>query len=131
MPHLRAVFSIALRLTRREDEARDLTQDAFLRAFDKFDSFLPGTNCKAWLFTVTYSLFINRYRRQQRAPELINTDEQRLALEARSAALESRPVTTLARATAEADVESALAELPEEYRETIIMVDVEELSYEE
>ena len=131
LPHLRAVFSFARRLTRSEDAARDLTQDAFLRAFSKFDSFAAGTNCRAWLFTIAYSLFVNRYRRQQREPQLMTVDDRDSALEQRAVAPESRQVVTPARAAAEADVEAALAELPEEFRAAITLVDVEELSYEE
>ena len=131
LPHLRAVFNVARRLTRREDAARDLTQDTFLRAFSKFGGFASGTNCKAWLFTITYSLFVNRYRRQKREPQLVTVDDRDSALEQRAVAAESRQVATPARAAAEADVEAALAELPEEYRAAIMLVDVEELSYEE
>lgn len=131
LPHLRAVFNVAWRLTRREDAARDLTQEAFLRAFRKFDSFASGTNCRAWLFTITYSVFVNRYRRQQREPQIMTVDDQDSGLEQRAVSPESRQVTTPARAAAEADVEAALAELPEEYRVAIILVDVEELSYED
>ena len=131
LPYLRAVFNVARRLTRREDAARDLTQDAFLRAFRKFDSFASGTNCKAWLFTITYSLFVNRYRRQQREPELMTVDGQDSALEQWAVAAEPRQVTTPARAAAEADVEAALADLSEVFRAAIMLVDVEELSYEE
>ena len=131
LPHLQAVFNVARRLTRREDEARDLTQDAFLRAFDKFDGFASGTNCKAWLFTITYSLFVNRYRRQQREPVMMAVDDRDSALERPAVAAGSRQVATPARAVAEADVEAALADLAEEYRAAIVLVDVEELSYEE
>ena len=131
LPHLRAVLTVARRLTRRDDDARDLTQEAFLRAFGKFESFASGTNCKAWLFTITYSLFVNRYRRQRREPALMTVDDQDTALDERAAAAQSPRVSTPARAAVEADVEAALAELPEEFRAAIVLVDVEDLSYEE
>lgn len=131
LPHLRAVFNVARRLTQRDDEARDLAQEAFLRAFTKFDSFAAGTNCRAWLLTITYSLFVNRYRRQQRGPDIIAVDDTDTALPAHAPAAQSPARLTPARAAAEADVEAALAELPEEFRSTIVLVDVEELTYEE
>lgn len=131
LPHLRAVFTIARRLTRREEDARDLTQEAFLRALGQFESFAAGTNCKAWLFTITYSLFVNRYRRRQREPALMTVDDQHAALDQRAVITQSRRVSTPARAAVEADVEAALAELPEEFRAAILLVDVEDLSYEE
>ncbi len=131
LPHLRAVFNVARRLTGRDDQAQDLAQDTFLRAFDKFGGFTAGTNCRAWLFTITYSLFINHYRRQQREPKLVSTVGQDPLLESRVPAPESSRVATPARAAAAADVEGALAQLPEEYRAAIMLVDAEDLSYED
>jgi len=129
VPHLGAVYNFALRLTLHDADARDLSQETFLRAFQSFASFAPGTNCKAWLFTITYSLFVNRYRKQRRESRVIapavNTSDARLP------AGNSPPVLTPARAAVEADVETALAELPEDFRAVILLVDVEECSYEE
>ena len=76
IPHLRVVFNVARRLTGRDDQAQDLAQDTFLRAFDKFGGFAAGTNCKAWLLTITYSVFVNRYRRQEREPQIMTVDDQ-------------------------------------------------------
>ena len=131
IPHLRAVFTLARRLTGRNEQAQDLAQDTFLRAFDKFGGFAAGTNCKAWLFTITYSLFVNHYRRQQREPRLVSSDGADSLLESRVPAPESSRVATPARAVADADVEDALAQLPEEYRAAIMLVDTEDLSYED
>ena len=124
LPHMQAVYNLALRLTLREADARDLVQDTFLRAYQHFNRFEAGTNCRAWLFTIAYSVFVNRYRKQRREAEVIvaNRDVDR----PQPAADASR-----ARARVEVDVEQALAELPEEFRATIVLVDVEECSYEE
>ncbi|MBI1849420.1 MAG: sigma-70 family RNA polymerase sigma factor [Planctomycetes bacterium] len=129
LPHFRAVFNVARRLTRRDEDAHDLTQEAFFRAYRKFDTFAPGTNCKAWLFTITYSLFVNRYHRDRRDPHVVPLD-QHDEVPGRGST-DARHVPTPARAAVAADVETALAELPEEYRAAILLVDVEELSYEE
>ena len=126
-----AVYNVARRLTRHEADARDLVQDAFLRAFQHFDSFTTGTNCRAWLFTITYSVFVNRYRRQQRQPALVAADELGWSVDDRVVDRRSPPPTTPARATAAADVESALAELPDDFRAAIVLVDLEDLSYED
>ena len=131
LPHLRAVFNVARRLTRRDDAARDLTQETYLRAFIKFDHFAAGTNCRAWLLSITYSLFVNRYRRQQRGPDLVAIDERVPNARALAQATPSPTRLTPARAAAEADVEAALAELPEEFRAAIMLVDVQDLTYEE
>ena len=135
LPHLEAVYNVARRLTRRDDEARDLTQEAFLRAYRKFSSFAAGTNCRAWLFTVTYSVFVNDYRRRQREPEPRSIDDAE-ADAAESAwpfagATGGRVTSSPARAAAAADVEAALAELSDKFRVAVVLVDVEELSYED
>jgi RNA polymerase sigma-70 factor (ECF subfamily) len=129
VPHLRAVYNFALRLTLQDADARDLSQETFLRAFQSFDSFAAGTNCKAWLFTIAYSIFVNRYRKQRRESRVIAPADT--ASDVRSSAGSSPPVMTPARAAVEADVETALAELSDEFRAVIMLVDVEECSYEE
>lgn len=132
MPHLRAVYGFALRLSRREEEARELTQDTFLRACNRFADFTPGTNCKAWLFSITYSIFVNLYRKSRRDPELVSIDESDWSGNAGIPATSGKPgYPAPARAATEAAVESALATLPEAFRSAIVLVDVEELTYEE
>ncbi len=134
LPYLDQLYRVAARLSGR-DEARDLVQETVLRAFRTFDSFRPGTDCKAWLLTILYSVFINRYRRRRREPELLpeaelesefhrrispGTPEQELRM-LRQAAMEDRSP----------EVRGALDRLPESFRSAILLVDVEELSYEE
>src|ERR1051325_4657596 len=66
LPHLSALYSAALRLTRNERDAEDLVQDAMLRAYRFFDTFEAGTNCKAWLFRILTNVFCNQYRERER-----------------------------------------------------------------
>src|SRR5688572_18504401 len=75
VPWMRALYATAVRLTHGADDAGDLVQETYLRAFRTFDSFVPGTNCKAWLFKILYSVFVNRFRKAQREPEGIPIDE--------------------------------------------------------
>src|SRR5262249_26793451 len=124
VPYLNAVYSFALRLTRHGEDAHDLTQDAFVRAFERFGSFTRGTNCKAWLFSITYSIFVNQYHRSRRDPVRTHADE-------RHELTSPRPLTSSAQVASEADVEAALAQLPDDFRSVVLLVDVEELSYEE
>jgi RNA polymerase sigma-70 factor (ECF subfamily) len=132
VPHLRAVYGLALRLSRREDEAGDLTQDTFLRAYDRFAHFTAGTNCKAWLFSIAYSIFVNRYRKNRRGPELVSIDEGDRSGDAGIPAPSGQPGhAARARVATEAAVEAALAGLPEPFRFAIVLVDVEDLTYEE
>jgi RNA polymerase sigma-70 factor (ECF subfamily) len=135
VPFMRAVYNTALRLTHRPEDASDLAQETYLRAYRAFESFASGTNCKAWLFTILYSVFVNRYRKRQREPRRVSIEdlEERyhVFLKAEGpadpllalGAFESRPL--------DAEVEDALLQLPESFRSAVLLVDVEELSYEE
>lgn len=127
--HLDAVYRASLRLTRNEDAARDLVQDAMLRAYRAFDTYTSGTNARAWLFSIVYSVFINGYHRARRRPQTESIDE----VEARYAEVLRAPAVARAAADqwTEPEVLRALDELPEEFRATVLLVDVEELTYEE
>src|SRR3954463_239302 len=75
LPHLQALYSAAVRLTRNERDAEDLVQDAMLRAYRFFDTFEAGTNCKAWLFRILTNAFCNRYREREREAEILTEAE--------------------------------------------------------
>ncbi len=128
------VYRFALRLTRRPEEARDIVQDAYLRAFRTFDNFRPGTNARAWLFKIVYSVFVNRWHKDRRESSVsIEELEERFprALAAEDpAALRAAPSTS-PREWAGPEVDDALRRLPEAFRSALLLVDVEELSYEE
>ena len=129
--HAQVLYNAAYRLSRREEDARDLSQESLLRAYRTFDGFTPGTNARAWLLTILYSVFINRYRRERRLPDHVSIDELESRY-ARELAAPSSAGLGASRATwSAAEVEGALAELPEAFRHTIQLVDVEELTYEE
>lgn len=133
LPLTTVLYSTALRLTRRPEDASDVVQETYLRAYRSFDSFTAGTNCKAWLLTILYSVFNNRYRKAQREPHGVSIEE----LENRYHVwLASKQQTdALAGASSDAwparEVEAALLQLPEVFRSAVLLVDVEELSYEE
>ena len=130
LPFMDALYHKALVLTRRPEDAGDLVQETYLRALRNFSSFAEGTNCKAWLFTIQYSIFVNKYRKAQREPELLSIDEMD---EAFHRAIED---TNWENDFAgldwwEPEVDEALGKLPEGFRAAVLLVDVEELSYEE
>ena len=64
LPFMGALYNKALHLTRRPEDAGDMVQETYLRAYRTFSSFKEGTNCKAWLFTILYSVFVNKYRNE-------------------------------------------------------------------
>lgn len=130
--HLRIVYNAALRLTRDPERARDLTQESMLRAFRAFDTYQPGTNARAWLLKVVYSVFVNQYHRERRTPatESIEALEMQHGFEPVAPATPS-PDPWQPEGWTEPVVREALDRLPDDFRTAVLLVDVEELSYEE
>ncbi len=134
LPHLDSLYSMALRLARNQDDANDLVQETVLRAFRFFHQFTPGTNCRAWLLAILFNNFRNGYRmrvREQTSP----TEEEFLSrLEAAGAATDpadNDPQSLAFANVMEPEVKAALDALPEEFRAALLLVDVQEFSYQE
>src|SRR5680860_1393495 len=75
MPFLDQLYSAAMRMTRNPQDAEDLVQETFAKAFAAFHQFKPGTNLKAWLYRILTNTFINSYRKKQRQPQQSMTEE--------------------------------------------------------
>jgi RNA polymerase sigma-70 factor (ECF subfamily) len=135
MPHVGALYAAAVRLTRNERDAEDLVQEVLLRAFRFFDTFEPGTNCKAWLFRILSNHFNTRYREAEREQDVLSEAESSTAnLEqfvphAGESAAEVEQAF-LGRMVSE-DVERALSHVPQEFRMAVILADLEDFSYKE
>lgn len=134
LPHLDTLYATALRLVRSPDDAKDLAQDTVLRAYRFFHQFTPGTNCRAWLMTILLNTFRNGYRHAAR--EQVTASEQEFSnrLEAESFARdpkESDPELLADESAIEPEVERALESLPEEFRSALLLVDVQEMNYQE
>lgn len=134
LPHLDVVYSMAVRLVHNADDANDLLQETVLRAWRFFDQFEPGTNCRAWLFTILFNNFRNGYRRSSREQPAASTTEFDHRVEA--AALEAgepkdNPEAVVSGRRMDPEVESAFNTLPDEFRSAVLLVDVQELSYQE
>jgi len=134
MPHLDSLYTAALHLTRNPSDAKDLVQDTVLRAYRFFHQFTPGTNCRAWLLTILYNGFRNDYRRASRektsvAPENLERELETRALQSDSP--QQNPESILFDKLLDGEVQDALDTLPEEFRSAILLVDIEELNYQE
>jgi RNA polymerase sigma-70 factor (ECF subfamily) len=134
LPHLGALFTTALHLTRNRDDADDLCQETMLRAYRFFHQFRPGTDCRAWLLTIMYNAFRSGYsRRQGREQVSASPEDFERAIDAESGqhAPAADPQELLMRSGMDENLEKALDSLPEEFRTALLLVDINELSYAE
>jgi RNA polymerase sigma-70 factor (ECF subfamily) len=133
IPHMDSVYNFALRMTGDEDDADDLVQETFLKAFRFFDKFEKGTNCKAWLFRILKNSFINDYRKQAKEPDKVDYEDiQNFYETIKSDEIEFNhyehdAFTNLL----DDEISKAIKELPEDFRTVIILSDIEGFTYEE
>ncbi|HVN84952.1 MAG TPA: sigma-70 family RNA polymerase sigma factor [Candidatus Binatia bacterium] len=129
LPLMDTVYTAAMYLSRNPDDAAELLQDTYLRAYRGWNQFAVGTNCKAWLLTILHNAFRNRYRSQSREPSMVEFDEFAHHVDDQSGSRD--PSSVLAAQVLDADVEAALRRLPGEFREVVVLIDLQELTYEE
>jgi len=135
LPQLSHLYTSAVYLTKDKAEAEDLVQMTYLRAFRFFDKFATGTNVRAWLLSILRNLFINRYRQKRREPT--NMEWERIdgvydsMVEQGENLGRGNPEHHFVSQMMDDEVEAALKGLPEEFRIAIVLVDIEELSYQE
>ncbi|MBI5475947.1 MAG: sigma-70 family RNA polymerase sigma factor [Ignavibacteriales bacterium] len=133
VPQMDILFNYALRLTGSSDDADDLVQETFMKAFRFWDKYEKGTNIRAWLFRIMKNSYINRYRKETKEPGMVDyeeianfyntirhqyTDQNDLQEKIFGGLLED-------------DVAKAIEKLPEDFRTVVILSDIEGLSYEE
>jgi RNA polymerase sigma-70 factor (ECF subfamily) len=126
------VYRVARRMVGSREEAEDLVQDTYARAFRSWQSYTPGTNLRAWLFRILTNLNTDRGRRIQRRPDETPLDEgdyylaNRLAASAGEETLESEQVVER---LSQDSVVNALSSLPHDFRDVVVLVDIGEFSY--
>lgn len=136
LPLMPSLYGAALRLTRNPADAEDLLQEMYLRAFRAWHQFEAGTNLKAWLFRILTNQFTSGYRQQQRRPVTVPADgDESFDLYAAMAGVDRgadpSAETLVLDNLVDEEVKHALADLPEEYRMAVLLVDVEGFSYKE
>lgn len=128
-----SLYRTALRLTRVPADAEDLVQETYLKAFRAADSFEPGTNLRAWLFTILHNTARNRVRDRAREALTVDTETAERAADEPSPARPAAetPETLLLRDTLTPELQHAVDALPDAFREAVWLRDVEEFSYAE
>ncbi len=133
MPHIDAMYNFAYRLTLDEDDAKDLVQETYLKAFRFIKSFEEGTNAKAWLFRILKNSFINNYRKISKQPNKV--DYQEVESYYNSESVDEKITTDLRVETVQHmigdEITNALNSLDIDFRTVIILCDLEGFTYEE
>ncbi|MFQ5719769.1 MAG: sigma-70 family RNA polymerase sigma factor [Acidobacteriota bacterium] len=135
LPHADALYNFALKMTRNEKDAQDLVQDTYLRAFRFFHHFAAGTNCRAWLFRILKNVHINGYRKNQRSPDMVQWDQVEEFYDSVAPddllRRHKNPEEQVIDSSVDHRIETAIAELPAEYRAVVVLNFSEDLSYRE
>jgi RNA polymerase sigma-70 factor (ECF subfamily) len=132
---LDSLYRTALRLTRVPADAEDLVQETYLKAFRAADQFEPGTNLKAWLFTILHNTALNRFRARSRQPLVYDSETVDRAADVpsdpRAGRAAETPESLLLSDTLDPALQAAVDALPDAFREAVWLRDVEEFSYAE
>lgn len=133
MPHIRSMYNFAYRLTLDQDDAKDLVQDTYLKAYRFIESFQRGTNAKAWLFRILKNSFINDYRKKSKEPSKVDYQEVETYYNSDDV---DRQITPDLRVESLKDmigdeISNALNSLDVDFKTVIILSDLEGFKYEE
>ncbi len=133
LPHMDLLYNYAVRTTNNAQDADDLVQETYLKAYRFWDSYEQGTNIKAWLFRIMKNSYINRYRKETKEPDTVDYDEVKdFYSRVRAESTQSNDLQeTLFGSLLDDDVTKAVASLPDDFRTVVILSDIEGLSYEE
>jgi RNA polymerase sigma-70 factor (ECF subfamily) len=133
VPHKDVLYNFALRTTGDRDDALDLLQETYMKAFRFWDKYEKGTNIRAWLFRIMKNSYINRYRKETREPSMVDYDDVENFYDSiRDEATDSNDLQKKMYSNMLSDeVTQALQSLPEDFRTVVILCDIEGLTYDE
>lgn len=132
LPWMDDVYRFARSLTRNEADAQDVLQETYLRAYRSWDTFLPGSDARRWLFTICRNVFLRTREREKRHVVLEDGDVEAVAgVIAHADAARDGADAILSRADLAPALDGALAALQEPFRSTVVLVDLEDQSYED
>ena len=135
MPYVDSLYNTAYRMTRNAEDAEDLVQETYLKAYKYYDKFEEGTNLKAWLFKILKNTFINNYRKKKLEPRSVDFAEIEESFERIVQQGRLRPAgrsgDRVLPGVLDDDVKRALDSLPHDYRMVVLLADLEDFSYKE
>jgi RNA polymerase sigma-70 factor (ECF subfamily) len=142
VPYIDGLYNMALRITRNSDDAEDLVQETYLKAYRFFANFQTDTNAKAWIMTIMMNTFRTKYRRSQREPVTIDYDVVENLLPAdehdsvrppanKSEMRDIETITEYMRSVVSDDIMNALDSVPERFRMPVLLSDAEQFNYQE
>ena len=135
LPFKEQLFKTAVRLTRSSEDAEDLVQETYMKAYRHYASFRPGTNLKAWLFKILKNTFINEYRRRKQVPPQVDFADFEETFESVFSVSAGRrahtPEEELLETSLDSEVRRALADLPHNYKVVVLLADIEGYAYKE
>jgi RNA polymerase sigma-70 factor (ECF subfamily) len=134
LQYMNQLYAAAMRYTKNPEDAQDLVQDTYAKAYTSFHQFEPGTNLKAWLYRVLTNTFINTYRKDQRRPQTSDSELEDWQIAEASSHTSDQGKSSedvVLENLPDSDIKNALAEIPEEFRMAVYLADVEGFSYKE
>jgi len=135
MPYVDSLYNTAYRMTRNSEDAEDLVQETYLKAYKYYDKFEEGTNFKAWLFKIMKNTFINNYRKKKLTPHKIDFSEieesYERVIQKSAPDLIKDPESEVLQDMMDEDVKRALDTLPHDYKMVVLLADIEGFSYKE
>ena len=133
LPYRDQLFKSALRMTRSMEDAEDLIQETYLKAYKYYERFAEGTNFKAWLFKIMKNTFINSYRKKKLQPPKVDFDDVQEGLEETLLdaihAASNDPESWVLASEMDHEVRKALSDLPHDYKMVVLLADLEGFSY--
>jgi RNA polymerase sigma factor (sigma-70 family) len=133
LPHIKSMYNFGFRLTLDRDDAKDLVQDTYLKAYRFIESFQKGTNAKAWLFRILKNSFINDYRKKSKEPNKVDYQEVETYYNSEEVDRQITPdlrVESLNNMIGD-EISNALNSLDVDFKTVIILCDLEGFKYEE
>ncbi|HBB98359.1 MAG TPA: RNA polymerase subunit sigma-24 [Blastocatellia bacterium] len=131
LEHLDSLYGYALILTRDQTAAEDLVQETYLRAVRAFGQLTPNSNLKGWLFVIMRNAWLNQLRHNRSGPRFVELDDENVESVYQNDRVNEDPHVVYLRKLEREQIRVAIADLPELYREIIVLRDLEGFSYQE